>query len=119
MVTHVTKSRLPAVYPWREAADAGGLMPPGGVLRPMSGCPDRLRKATARRERDAEIRALLEAVLKRPMERRSFLVSSGSPVVAKAQQPGKAESRVGRAATMRNSRATGRPNRARRSADDV
>jgi putative tryptophan/tyrosine transport system substrate-binding protein len=26
MVTHTAKSRLPAVYPWREAADAGGLM---------------------------------------------------------------------------------------------
>jgi putative ABC transport system substrate-binding protein len=26
MVTHATKSRLPAVYPWREAAVAGGLM---------------------------------------------------------------------------------------------
>jgi putative ABC transport system substrate-binding protein len=26
MVAHAAKSRLPAVYPWREAAGAGGLM---------------------------------------------------------------------------------------------
>ena len=39
IVDLVTKIRLPAVYPWREAVDAGGLMSYG------AGIPDMLRHA--------------------------------------------------------------------------
>jgi len=39
IVDLVTKIRLPAVYPWREAVDAGGLMSYGASI------PDMLRHA--------------------------------------------------------------------------
>jgi len=35
IVDHVTKIRLPAVYPWREATDAGGLMSYGASIPEM------------------------------------------------------------------------------------